>query len=338
MTDESIKPDSSPPPAAETIDPIARPGAWLRRERLQQAKTVNEIAAALRLRPYQVEALEADDAAKLPGVTFIRGFIRNYARELGVDSSTLLGAPAAPALLSNEPTTSSARSIEPVSQNIRFDANGEPTTGTSRGVIFGILLLLIAGVAAYWWLVIHPQTSSRAAPTGPQASAPKATEVIAPPSQTVPPTTDSVPVAALSSTQPVAVPTPNNNPQTSAQLAATAAAALAAQRSQSDNPTPSPIVAAASPPPTSAPSSPPSASNSRLQLQFAEDAWLQIRGARGKVVHEKLHTKGSSFEFDGEGKLALTIGNAKNVKLSQKGKSVDLAPHTDVAVARLTLE
>jgi cytoskeleton protein RodZ len=69
---ESLQPDSASQQTEELIDPIQRPGAWLRRERMKQAKTINEIASALRLRPHQVEALEADDVARLPGTTFVR--------------------------------------------------------------------------------------------------------------------------------------------------------------------------------------------------------------------------------------------------------------------------
>ena len=37
----------------------------------------------------QVQALEADDYAMLPGRTFVRGFLRNYARLLGLVNATL---------------------------------------------------------------------------------------------------------------------------------------------------------------------------------------------------------------------------------------------------------
>jgi cytoskeletal protein RodZ len=290
-------------------------------------------------------------------------------RRLCVDSAMLLGAAPTAALQSSDdirsPSTglTGARAIEPTSQNIRFDATGEQGASVSRGIVIGAVLLLATAAAAYWWMVIRPQTGGRvgqsvSAPSTPSTSTASASNNPAAPASST--ATDPVASGANTSQNPLAAPSaspsaPEPNPQTSAQLAANAAAALAAQRTPvvapAITPAPSPAPQAASlatsaaapstPPPVAASSTTtqtPAASVGRLQLQFAEDAWVQIRGPRGKVMHEKLHVKGSSFEFDGDGKLALTIGNAKNVKLSQKGKVVDLAPHTEVAVARLTLE
>ena len=58
------------------------------RERL--GLSVADVARQLRLSQRQIEALEADDYAKLPAKTFLRGFIRNYAKLLQIDPEPLL--------------------------------------------------------------------------------------------------------------------------------------------------------------------------------------------------------------------------------------------------------
>ncbi len=58
------------------------------RERL--GLNVAEVARQLRLSPRQIEALEADDHASLPGKTFLRGFLRNYAKLLQIDPEPVL--------------------------------------------------------------------------------------------------------------------------------------------------------------------------------------------------------------------------------------------------------
>lgn len=65
-------------------------GARLRRERENQGLNLSDVARTLRLSEKQVVALEADDYAKLPGRTFVRGFIRNYARLVQLDPEPLM--------------------------------------------------------------------------------------------------------------------------------------------------------------------------------------------------------------------------------------------------------
>ena len=66
------------------------PGVRLRRAREARGESVHEAAFAIKLSPRQIEALENDDFAALPGMAFVRGFARNYARYLGLDAAPLL--------------------------------------------------------------------------------------------------------------------------------------------------------------------------------------------------------------------------------------------------------
>ncbi len=55
-------------------------GALLRVAREATGMSIDAVAQNLKLAPRQVKALEEGDYAHLPGRTFIRGFVRNYAR------------------------------------------------------------------------------------------------------------------------------------------------------------------------------------------------------------------------------------------------------------------
>ena len=59
--------------------------ALLRDARLARGLSVQEVARQLRLSIRQVTALEEDDYSKLSSGTFLRGFVRNYAKLLQVD-------------------------------------------------------------------------------------------------------------------------------------------------------------------------------------------------------------------------------------------------------------
>ena len=77
-------------------DPPAETGHWgagaqLRATREAFGLSLEEVAQQLKLAPRQVIALEDEDFAQLPGRTFVRGFVRNYARLLNLDGDQLLG-------------------------------------------------------------------------------------------------------------------------------------------------------------------------------------------------------------------------------------------------------
>jgi cytoskeleton protein RodZ len=67
-------------------------GEMLREARERRQWSAADVARHLRFSLRQVEALEANDFAALPGDTIVRGFIRNYARLLQIDAAPLLAA------------------------------------------------------------------------------------------------------------------------------------------------------------------------------------------------------------------------------------------------------
>lgn len=68
------------------------PGAMLRMAREARGTAIAEVAAALKMSPRQIEAIENEDFSRLAGATFVRGFIRNYARFLKIDVAPVLAA------------------------------------------------------------------------------------------------------------------------------------------------------------------------------------------------------------------------------------------------------
>lgn len=70
----------------------ANVGCLLRDAREAAGLTVAEVAQSLKFSPRQIQLLEADDYAALPGTTIVRGFVRSYARFLKLDADSLLQA------------------------------------------------------------------------------------------------------------------------------------------------------------------------------------------------------------------------------------------------------
>jgi len=129
-------------PAADVAIESSTPGAVLRRAREARGQSIADVVQVIRFSAHQIEALERDDYASLPGATSVRGLVRNYAKFLKLD--------AAPLLTQLDPAV-------PVTEtDVRPPANmggaEEPTIVEripSRLVTVGVAILLLA-LGGYW--------------------------------------------------------------------------------------------------------------------------------------------------------------------------------------------
>ncbi len=74
------------PPTQQT------PGQRLKERREEWGLSVEEVASSLNLGVGVIIALESDDHSKLPGSTFIKGYIRSCAKLLDLNPEELIGA------------------------------------------------------------------------------------------------------------------------------------------------------------------------------------------------------------------------------------------------------
>lgn len=143
-------------------------GSQLSVARLRHGWTIEEAAARTRLHANVIRNLEGDRFDKLPSLAYIRGFLRIYSRELGLDPKAILREfqpnsaevedsilDLRPEMLESLPT----RAAEPVV--------------TSRKLGFGVLagaavfVLAVLGIQMYRvWPVKSPKDPSTLAPIG----------------------------------------------------------------------------------------------------------------------------------------------------------------------------
>lgn len=144
-------------------------GQALRQAREAQGISLDDAAVRLRLMHRQIEAMEADDFPSLGQPVFARGFVRNYARLLGLDPEPLLagmgGATSEPVVVHREaPLPSRSWLASPW-----------------LWLILAVLLLLaVVPVALYWWLNSE-EDEDRFAPSAMPTAAPRASARVAPP-------------------------------------------------------------------------------------------------------------------------------------------------------------
>ena len=288
-------------------------GALLRAAREAAGLSLDAVAQQLKLHPRQVGAIERDDFAQLPGRTFVRGFVRNYARLVRLDANAVLAALpgggdsaglASPTLHATAPSIGEL----PVSQSSR--------PAWAKWAIPLTLVAIIAAGAAYEMLrtaapprTPAPATTEAREPViGPRAPEP------APPSASVTPM-PAPPVAPAASPAPATGPAPGATPE------------------------PAPGATTTSlPNPVAAMPAAPAPGDRELVLSYRDHSWTEVRDRNGRVLLSAMMSPGARQVLSGQAPFELVIGNAGDVTLTLDGRAVDLVPHTRQSVARLTLQ
>ena len=275
-------------------------GEQLRQAREALGLQVGDIAQTLKLGTRQVEALESGDWQHLPGQTFIRGFVRNYARLVQVDSAPLMLQ--LDAVLEKPADNLAIQDSRPASMP---QSGGTASRRDRMVVLIGAILVVLASLI--YFLIpadlgpLHDgvqallNSMSRKEVPAPAPAAPVADPVF----------------------PPGATPQQIMNPQ-----------ALA----PAETAPPPPVAAQADVAPATVATAP------QMRFLFDKESWLEVRDRDNKVVFSQRLAAGTEQVLSGQGPLSLTIGYAPGVKVFWHGQAIDLAPHTKGDVARLVLE
>jgi cytoskeletal protein RodZ len=269
-------------------------GEELKRTRELKEVSREQLAAATKVSPRQIEALEIGRFDLLPALVFARGFVRSIALFLKVDADALVEEFAR---LHREWSAEQAETLAPTSPSGAVPRLSRPrravsTDTTVRGLaIAAALALATAGAALLKSRAGAPPVS---APTGGSAARERAES--GPASIGIPPSIAKATVAlppAGAETSDAALHPPAAPPRADAEPAA---------------------VPVSSPPAASA-------GGVTLTLTFQEDCWTELY-ADGKKVAVETFRKGTSREFSGFQKYTLTLGNAGGVQVTVNGRSM----------------
>lgn len=322
--------------AAESPSPPLPLGQVLAAERERQGLSRGDVAQRLHMSAWQVEALENGDYERLPKGTFLRGFVRNYTKVLGLNADAALDA------LSAVAPTGPAPGIVVPSQNIRFDPLGERFASPHfRAWSFAAVTLVLVLAGMYWW------SSMRSNPPADPVARKESSA----------PTPQNLAAAPVPAPEPVAAPReaprmeePRAEEPKSAPRAdpAKGVARPEPARGIAAKAEPSPATAGFAPrpvkpvdvlPPTIAAPEPARLPGTRtVTLRFKGTSWVEIRDRSGKVLLSRLNDKGSEAEVSGRPPFSVVVGNAPDVTMLYDDREFPLEPHTRVAVARFTLE
>ncbi len=134
---------------ADASPPHVGPGNRLAKARSVLGMSTDEVAAELRLSSRQVMALENGDYESLPGPTYVRGYLRNFAR--------LVGLPVDEILAAYVEQTATAEAVVPVSPPVERQVKS-----SDRHVKLAtyVLVVVLAGLVVAWWQSRQQETAS----------------------------------------------------------------------------------------------------------------------------------------------------------------------------------
>src|SRR5574343_102885 len=298
-------------------------GVVLRQAREAKGMTVDDIAQVLKLGFRQVEALESGDWAHLPGTTFIRGFVRNYARLVGLDVTPLMA----------QLDGTLQRPADNLAMNTGAPAE-MPRTGVNisrrdRTVIIAGAALV--GLAALAYFLVPDDLSVWREKAQSLVDGFSRKEAAAPEASVQAPAAAN-PTGAAKDGEPVFPPgtsqqqamypqalTPADTP------AAATPAPVAVPSASAQSVQPAGPVAATRPVDAAAP---------QLRFMLDKESWIEVRDRNNKVIFSQRLAAGTEQLVSGDGPLSLTVGYAPGVRLFWRGQAIDLAPHAKSDVAR----
>lgn len=323
------------------------PGEILRQARESNGWSLAEVALKLNLTVNSLSNLEAGDFDKLPGHTFARGYIRAYAKLLGMDQAVLVQQ--FDQSTGTDSKGSSVHSLGRIEEPVRV-------SHTILRIVSLLLLVAVVGGGFVWW---QDQTSLRTkdlislAPEHVEVEGADGTTQIHPLDE---PEDQAVAEGEAQNATALALPQADSATPAPAETPAPAPVAPTAAAPTAATPvTPAPAVpaapAVAAPTVTApvapsvaaptaaapAPAAPAVAGQGQVQLQYSADCWTQVTDGNGKVLLSGLKRKGESVSLNGKPPFSVRLGYARGAQVSYNGQAVNVAPFTSGETARLKL-
>lgn len=291
-------------------------GSLLAAARKQQKKTVDEIANELNLSVTQIKTIELDQTDGLPEPTYVRGYIRGYAKLLGLNPEDVLKSYLNP----NWQNTSNLNDI-PTGIG-RSDRPSDPWLTPGKLILF-ILLAVFFGY--FWfsgmlsWLI---EGSSRSN-LGPNNATSQSSSVESNSNQAAVNLANQDQVRLVDSQSGV------SDLSDAAPGTADAGQLVEVPAASSDNETrlvdSSGISANAT------------VANNELVLTFTDTSWVDIRNAEDVRLAYRSFTEGEELRVSDTTVLNVFIGNAAVVSVQYNGQQFDLTPHQEGVYAKFSV-
>ncbi|MEZ8946146.1 cytoskeleton protein RodZ [Vibrio sp. 10N.286.52.F8] len=307
----------------ETVAPALEAGTLLKNKRESLGLTQKQISDRLKLRVTLIQQIEENQFESDQVATFMRGYIRSYAKYVNLDEKVVLSAlhHAGDAQHQEQEMLSFSRKTKTEKHNSRIM------------ILTWSIFAVIAGISSLWWWQNQQQDTLSQSLANTESSEELAVE------ESLAPEFTSLEV----------IEAEQNEAGASVVEGAEGLAAISDAEESSDAVTPAdetsaqqttetePTAEAAANAETVEASTAPEAVANELVMQFTADCWIQVKDATGKTLSTGIKKAGQSLNLSGTAPYKVILGAPEGVSMTFASEPVDLSGYTSGKVARITL-
>jgi cytoskeleton protein RodZ len=316
--------------SGDSESPLQTVGQDLRAARLRRGDEIAQVSRALKIRKDHLEALEEDRVEDLPGKTYAIGFVRSYARHLGLDATEYV---------ERFKRDISGRAEDKVHEPAPIHQDEGRRLPQGWRIITGAVVILIGWGA--WHLLSSGTSSNQPVPPAPVLSPPKP---VAPP-KPAPEQQAATPSPAASA--------PTADGSAGQEAAATPPPAAGAKTPATSLP---PASAASTASPTAAPTSQSAAvpavpvsngagtvygslnQNPRIILRARGDARVTVKNAEGQMILNRDLKSGDSYQVPNTPGVIMATNNAGAVEMDLDGIALGRAGQAQQILGKVSLD
>lgn len=306
--------DQQPVETPVEID-CSRPGELLKKAREAKGLSQNEVAQKLNFLPIYVPALENEDFAPLHSVTFIKGYLRAYARFLNIDADEVIRCFA-------------MHHSELVAQETQQAVEVmKPEKNTSSWVfkLFSLLILVaLIAIIIIWWQSRTAEPMPSVGSQEVQVDTLDGNTIVGPVSveEVVAPTLEKIETETVVEEQPLVENTPPVIEQQQAKPAV-----VAKPPAQEPKPV-TPVRSVAEAKVIEGDPAAATLDNDKLvALSFDGECWVEVRDTSGGILHASLMQSGDKILLEGEPPFRMVFGFGEAANVFYQGKAFDFSSH-----------
>ncbi|MGR5000911.1 cytoskeleton protein RodZ [Vibrio celticus] len=307
----------------ETVAPALEAGTLLKNKRESLGLTQKQISDRLKLRVTLIQQIEENQFESDQVATFMRGYIRSYAKYVNLDEKVVLSAlhHAGDAQHQEQEMLSFSRKTKTEKHNSRIM------------ILTWSIFAVIAGISSLWWWQNQQQDTLSQSLANTESSEELAVEESLAPEFTslevIEAEQNEAGASVVEGTEGLAAISDAEDSSD----AVTSADETPAQQATETEPT---AEVAANAEAVEASTAPETVAN-ELVMQFSADCWIQVKDATGKTLSTGIKKAGQSLNLSGTAPYKVILGAPEGVSMTFASEPVDLSGYTSGKVARITL-
>ncbi|WP_286295774.1 cytoskeleton protein RodZ [Vibrio apostichopi] len=297
----------------ETVAPAIEAGTLLKNKRESLGLTQKQISDRLKLRVTLIQQIEENQFESDQVATFMRGYIRSYAKYVNLDEKVVLNA-----------LHHSGDAQHQEQEMLSFSRKTKTEKHNSRIMILTwSIFAVIAGISSLWWWQNQQQDTLSQSLSNTESSEELVVEESLEPEFTslevIEAEQNTVEPSATESTDELAVVSAAEASENIEQAEQTQdVAEVTPVAAESETVTPEPVA-------------------NELVMQFSADCWIQVKDAAGKTLSTGIKKAGQTLNLSGTAPYKVILGAPEGVSMTFASEPVDLSGYTSGKVARITL-